>query len=54
MNKPQAEGRVIHVCTIEKEKFNTLQQLKNAEAQLLFYLKSFLLISMVEWIIKGH
>ncbi len=51
MNKPQAEGRVNHVCTIERRRrrFNTLQQEKlNNEAQLLVYLKSFLLISMVE------
>ncbi len=52
MNKPQAEGKVNHVCTEERRKrrFNTLQSNKkqNNEAQLLVYLKSFLLISMIE------
>ncbi len=33
---------------MQEKKLNTLQQLKNNEAQLLVYLKSFLLISMVE------
>ncbi len=50
MNKRQAEGRVnsrLYSRTQEK-KFNTLQQLKNNEAQLLVYIKSFLVISMVE------
>ncbi len=50
MNKRQAEGRVnsrLYSRTQEK-KFNTLQQLKNNEAQLLVYLKSFLVIGMVE------
>ncbi len=49
MNKPQTEERVNHICTAEcrKRRFNTLQK-KNNEAQLLVYLKSFLLISMVE------
>ncbi len=37
----------MHVCTVEHRiRFNTLQQLKNNEAHLLVYLKSFLLISM--------
>jgi len=40
MNKPQAEGRVNHVCTVEK--------FQHSSAQLLVYIKSFLLISMVE------
>ncbi len=46
MNKPQAEGRVNYVCTEEhrRRRFNTLQQLKT----MLVYLKSFLIISMVE------
>ncbi len=51
MNKPQTEGRVNRVCTVERMRrwFNTLQQEKqNNEAQLLVYLKSFLLNSMVE------
>ncbi len=49
MNKPQAEGRVIHVCTVERRRrSSTLFSNKNNEAQLLVYLKSFLLISMVE------
>ncbi len=50
MNKSQADGKVNHVCRVERRKrrFNTLQQLKNNKAQLLVYLKSFLLISMVE------
>ncbi len=42
MNKPQPEGKVnsrLYSRTQEK-KFNTLQQLKNNEAQLLVYLKS--------------
>ncbi len=44
LNKPQAEGRVNHVCTVERRR--TLFSNKNNEAQLLVYLKSF--ISMVE------
>ncbi len=50
MNKPQAEGKVNHVCIVERRRrFNTLQQYKkNNEAQLFVYLKSFLFISMVE------
>ncbi len=50
MNKPQAEGRVNHVCTVERwRRSSTLfSNKKNNEAQLLVYLKSFLLISMVE------
>ncbi len=50
MNKPQTEGRVNHICTEEhrRRRFNTLQLLKNNEAQLLVYLKSFLLISMID------
>ncbi len=49
MNKPQAEGKVNSrlYSRTQKKKFNTLQQ-QNNEAQLLVYLKSFLLISMVE------
>ncbi len=56
MNKPQAEGRVNHVCTEEhRRRFNTLQEYKqNNEAQVLVYLKSFLIISTVELIIKGQ
>ncbi len=50
MNKPQAEGRVNHVCTVERRRrSSTLFSKRNySEAQLLVYLKSFLLISMVE------
>ncbi len=49
MNKPQAEGRVNHVCTVEKEGSTLFSNTKlNNEGQLLVYLKSFLLISMVE------
>ncbi len=48
MNKPQAEGRVNHVYTVECRRRSTLQQYKINKAQLLVYLKSFLLISMVE------
>ncbi len=51
MNKPQAEGRVNHVCTEEhRRRSSTLFSNKNNnnEAQLLVYRKSFLLISMVE------
>ncbi len=49
MNKPQAEGKVNHVCTEEHRRSSTLfSNKKNNEAQLLVYLKSFLLISMAE------
>ncbi len=48
MNKPQAEGRVNHVCTEERRRRSTLFSNKNNEAQLLVYLKSCLIISMVE------
>ncbi len=53
MNKPQTEGRVNHVCTEEHRRSSTLSTINN-EAQLLVYLKSFLLISMIELIIKGQ
>ncbi len=45
MNKPQAEGRVNHVCTVECRRSSTLFSNKKT---MLVYLKSFLLISMVE------
>ncbi len=46
MNKPQAEGRVIHVCTEEhRRRRSTLFSNKKT---MLVYLKSFLLINMVE------
>ncbi len=51
MNKPQAEGRVNHVCTEECRRISSTlfsNKKQNNEAQLLVYLKSFLLISMVE------
>ncbi len=51
MNKPQAEGRVIHVCTVERRKRSSTlfsNKKQNNEAQLLVYLKSFLIISMVK------
>ncbi len=49
MNKPQSEGRVNHVCTVERRRSSTLfSNKKNNEAQLFVYLKSFLLINMVE------
>ncbi len=49
MNKPQAEARVNHVCTVERRRRRfILLQLKNNQAYLLVYLKSFLLISMAE------
>ncbi len=52
MNKPQAEGRVNHISVqyIAGEEGSTLFSNKklNNEAQLLVYLKSFLLISLVE------
>ncbi len=51
MNKPQAEGRVNHVCKVERRRRSSTlfsNKNKNNEAQLLVYLKSFLLISMVE------
>ncbi len=47
MNKPQTEGRVNHVCTEEhREKIQHSSAIKhnNNEAQLLVYLKSFLLL----------
>ncbi len=37
MNKPQAEGRVNHVCTEEVQHSSAIK--KNNEAQLLVYLK---------------
>ncbi len=53
MNKPQTEGRVNHVCTEEHRRSSTLfsNKKQNNEAQLLVYLKSFLL--MLNWI-KGQ
>ncbi len=49
MNKPQTEGRVNHVCTEERRRrFNNSAIKNNNEAQLLVYLKSFLIISTVE------
>ncbi len=51
MNKTQAEGKVNHVCTgrTQEKKVQHSSAIKNNnEAQLLVYLKSFLLISMVE------
>ncbi len=50
MNKPQTEGRVnsrLYRRTQEK-KIQHSSAIKNNQAQLLVYLKSFLLISMVE------
>ncbi len=44
MNKPQTEGRVNHVCT----EVQHTSAIKNNEAQLFVYLKSFLLVSMAE------
>ncbi len=48
MNKPQAEGKVISrlYSRTQENKFNTL--IKHNKTQLVVYLKSFLLISMVE------
>ncbi len=50
MNKPQAEGRVNHVCIVEciRRSSKIFSNKKNNETQLLVYLKLFLLISMVE------
>ncbi len=49
MNKPQAKGRVNHVCKVEHRRSSTLfSNKKNREAQFFVYLKSFLLVSMVE------
>ncbi len=45
MNKPQTEGRVNHVCTEEHRRSSTLFSNKKT---MLVYLKSFLLINMVE------
>ncbi len=41
MNKPQAEGRVNHVCTAKRRKEGStlFSNKKNNEAQLLVYLK---------------
>ncbi len=50
MNKPQAEGKVnsrLYSRTQEKVQHSSAIK-KNNEAQLLVYLKSFLLISMIE------
>ncbi len=44
-NKPQAEGRVNHVCTEEHRRSSTLFSFKKT---MLVYLKSCLLINMVE------
>ncbi len=54
MNKPQAEGKV-NSCLYSKTQEKKVQHssaIKNNEAQLLVYLKSFLLINMVEF--KGQ
>ncbi len=52
MNKPQAEGKVnsrLYSRTQEKKvQHSSAINKKNNEAQLLVYIKSFLLISMVE------
>ncbi len=51
MNKPQAEGKVnsrLYSRTQEKKVQHSSAIKKKKEAQLLVYLKSFLLISMVE------
>ena len=51
MNKPQAEGKVnshLYSRTQEKKVQHSSAIKKNNEAQLLVYLKSFLIISMVE------
>ncbi len=49
MNTSQPEGRVNHVCTGECRRSSTLfSNKKNNEAQLLVYLKSGLLITMVK------
>ncbi len=51
MNKPQAEGRVnscLYSRTQKKKVQHSSAIKKKNEAQLLVYLKSFLLISMVE------
>ncbi len=49
MNKPQTEGRVnSRLYRRTQEKIQHSSAIKNNEAQLLVYLKSFLLISMVE------
>ncbi len=50
MNKPQTEGRVNHVCT-EEHRSSTLF---SNQAQLLVYLKYFLIIIMIELIIKDQ
>ncbi len=48
MNKPQAEGRVNHICPGECS--TLFSNKKNNEAQLLVYLKSFLLIGVIRYL----
>ncbi len=51
MNKPQAEGRVNHVCTVEHEKIQHSSAIKK-QSSTISNVKSFLL--MLNWIIKGQ
>ncbi len=46
MNKPQAEGKVNHVCTVERKRISStlFSNKKKNKAQFLVYLKSFLLV----------
>ncbi len=53
MNKPQTEGRVNHVCTEEHRRSSTLFSDKQQRSTIV-NLKSFLIISMIELIIKGQ
>ncbi len=49
MNKPQAEGRVNHVCTVERRKrINTSAIKKRQRSTIVSLFKAFLLISMIE------
>ncbi len=48
MNKPQAEGRVNHVCTEEHRRSTLFSNKKQQRRTMLVYLKSFLRISMIE------
>ncbi len=56
MNKPQAEGRVNHICTVERRRISStlFSNKKNNEAQLLVYLNHFCLLVWLNWVIKGQ
>ncbi len=55
LNKPQSDGRVNHVCTEEhRRRFNTLSVIKNNNEAQLLNVKTFWLLVMLNWIIKGQ